>query len=887
MRWTNQLQLRIRSLFQRQAADSELNDELAFHLQKQTEEFIAQGMDPQEARLAALRSFGGVTQHQEECREARGTRFLENIPQDIRFGLRMLRRSPGFSILTILCLTLGIGANAAVFTWIEGTVLRPYPLVSHQERVMVLGGTERGVSRVVPISWPDFLDLRKNCTLIDSFIAEKITGATLSIGERSETATGSLVSANYFDALGIHPILGRGFTPDEDYGRNAHPEMVISYVEWQTRFQGDPRVIGKTQLLNGVPHTIVGVAPQGFYGTFVGYSWQFWVPASMQETFDSTGYHLEDRGERWIEGFARLKPGVTLDQARQEVAAVAKRLEAEYPATNRGHGVTLLPIWQSPFNATSAVLPILVVTLGAVFFVLLIASANVSNLLLVKAFGRRHEMTVRLAMGAGRSRILQQLLTEGLILSSIAAAGGLLVAYWCRNLLTVVLPARTAPLYVPGNIDWRVLAMSAAVCLIATLVFALVPAIQTSNMDLAGALKSESGTLLGARGRSRLRSGLVLVQVALSFLLLVGAGLVIQSLHALRNADPGFSARGLMVTYLDLFGTSYDRERASNFQDQLLDRVRAISGVQSAAYSRNIPFTYRPYSSAPIKVDGYDAAPDERIEIEYNEVSPGYFATTGIPLVSGRDFTRGDNETAHPVAIVNETMAARYWRGADAIGKRLQVKDRSMTVVGVAKNSKYENLLEANKPFFYVPLRQNPSTFVLINIRSQMEPATVASALGREIQSLDPNLTAYRVLTMRDLMDRMNSSQHVAVTLLGIFGGLALLLAAIGVYGVMSYAVSQSTRDLGLRIALGATAPDLLRLVMSQGFFLTAGGVAAGAAAALGLTRLMGYVLYNVSPRDPLTFAAAFLVMALVCASACLLPALRAAKIDPIRALRE
>src|SRR5947208_1076372 len=399
--------------------------------------------------------------------------------QDLRYGFRMLRRSPGFSLLAILCLTLGIGANAAVFSWIEGILLRPFPLVVDQDRLLAVAGTNRGAAGgLAEMSWPDFQDLARHCTLIDAFIAEKITGTTLSIGDRAERAPGSIVSANYFDAIGVHPMLGRGFEPGEDSGRNAHPVTVISYQMWQERFHADPAIIGKTQVLAGLPHTIVGVAPQGFYGTFVGYAFQFWVPASMQTQFDAGVYKLEDRGARWIEGFVRLKPGVTREQAQAEMTAVAARLETDYPETNRGRGIRLFPLWQTPFNNAGALLPTLAVALVVVLSVLLIACANVSNLLLVRAFARQHEMTVRLAIGAGRRRLVRQLLTEGIILSAIAAAGGLLLAEWGRDALALLTPPRGGvSLSLPAAFDWRVVAMSAGLCLVSTLLFGLVPAV--------------------------------------------------------------------------------------------------------------------------------------------------------------------------------------------------------------------------------------------------------------------------------------------------------------------------------------------------------------------------------------------------------------------------
>ena len=523
---------------------------------------------------------------------------------DLRYGVRMLRRSPGFSILAILCLTLGIGANAAVFSWIEGILLRPFPLVADQDRLLAVAGTNRGAAGTTDLSWPDFQDLQRHCTLIEAFIAEKITGTTLSIGDRAERAPGSMVSANYFDAIGVHPMLGRGFEAGEDTGRNAHPVTVISYQMWQDRFHGDPSIIGQTQPLNGLPFTIIGVAPKGFYGTFVGYAFQFWVPASMQPQFDAGIYKLEDRGARWIEGFVRLKPGVTLEQAQAEMSAVAARLENDYAETNRGRGVRVFPLWQTPFNNAGALLPTLGVALVVVLSVLLIACANVGNLLLVRAFARQQEMTIRLSVGAGRARLVQQLLTEGLILAAFAAAGGLVVATWLRNALALLTPARGGiVLRLPGELDGRVLAVSAGVCLVSTLLFGLVPAILTSRIDLASALRSQSGGVVGARGPSWVRSGLVLLQMSLSFVLLVGAGLLIQSLQAVRNANPGFSTRGVLTTSVDLFTAGYDPQRAKNFQDELIDRVQTLGGVESAALSRMTPFTYRSYSSAPIAVE--------------------------------------------------------------------------------------------------------------------------------------------------------------------------------------------------------------------------------------------------------------------------------------------
>jgi predicted permease len=439
-----------------------------------------------------------------------------------------------------------------------------------------------------------------------------------------------------------------------------------------------------------------------------------------------------------------------------------------------------------------------------------------------------------------------------------------------------------------GEIDWRVLVFSAGVCLVSTMLFGLVPALQTSKIDLAAALKSESGPVFGGQGRSKIRSSLVLIQVALSFVLLVGAGLIIRSMQRIKTSDPGFSTDNVLMTSVDLVAAGYDAQRAKEFQDALVDRLQAMGGVQSAAWARINPFSYASYFLAPITVEGYQVAPNEQPSAQYLQVSPAYFATMGIPIVSGREFTRADNETAPLVAVVNEKMVGQYWHGQDPVGKRIQVKDQWLQVVGVAKTSKYQTFQEAPKAFFYVPLRQNMAIRAFLNIRTSRDPAAMATAVPREIRALDANLAPSEIVTMREHINQTAlATQQIAVALLSIFGGLALLLAGIGLYGVMSYSVSQRTRELGLRMALGAGAAHVLRRVISHGFALTAGGILVGLAASLGLTRLIGNLLYQVDPRDPLAFGLALAVMLITSMTACFLPAWRATRIDPVQALRE
>lgn len=864
------------------------DEEARFHLDQRTEEFIRTGMTPDEARREAHKRFGSVALAQDRSSDANRVPWVDDFRRDVGYGLRMLRRNPGFSLLAVLCLTLGIGANAAVLSWIEGVMLRPYPLVQDEDSLFVIAGTAPEATKGTDISWPDFKDFERNSTAIQAFIADRINGAVVGlVDQKAERATGSLVSANYFDALGVKPLLGRGFEPGEDIGRNAHPVVVISYQLWQRKFGSDPKAVGSTIRLNGVLHTIVGVAPEGFFGTFVGYQFQFWVPASMQAVFDPGGYKLEDRGGRWIEGFVRLKPGVSRAQAQAELAGMADRLQADFPSTNRGRGIMLKPLWQSPFNPMDALVPTLTIALVGVAAMLLIACANVGNLLLLKSVARRGELTIRLAVGAGRGRLVRQLLTEAILLSSIAGTCGLVAAYWARGALVFVFPPRgTLPLRLPADLDTRVLLLSVGVTFAATVLFGLIPAMLASKIDLVGGLKTDSGGAVGGGARARVRATLVLVQVAISFVLIVGAGLVVESLYHMRTKSPGFDADRVLVTYLDLAAADYTIERANVFKDRLVERIGALPGVEATAFVGGPPFSYSGGGAAPVAVDGYQTQPGEAPAVEYTQIGPAYLRTLGIPLVAGREFTRDDTETSESVAIVNEPMAARYWRGRDPVSSRLLVAGRAMRVVGIAKLSKYRDLMEPPRPFFYVPLRQSTARGQTLMIRTALGPSAMTTALAAEVRALDASLTPDQLMTMREQINRMNQSTAMAVRLLTAFGAVALILAAIGLYGVMSFNVTQNARELALRLALGADPPSLLRNVLGSGLLLTAAGMACGAIAAIGLTRLLGTLLFEVNPRDPATFAMASAAMGAAAILACLLPALRATRTDPVKVLR-
>jgi predicted permease len=865
-----------------------LRQEIESHLRIDTDTRVARGETAREAAANARKDFGNPALVHELTRDSWGGLWLERLGQDLRFGARTLRRTPGFAVVAVLCLTLGIGANAAVLSWMEGILLRPYPGVPQQDRIVAVAGTVRGTPGFDSMSWPDFMDLARGTTSFSSFIAAKITGATLTGSDRADRLAGLLVSANYFDALGVRLARGRGFQAGEDLGANDHPVTVIGYRFWRDHFRGDPDVVGKTIGFNGIPHTIVGVAPEEFLGTFVGYTIQFWLPASQQQVVDPTGYKLDDRRARWIEGFARLKPGVTLAQAQSEINAAAKRLETDNPNDDRGRGVTVLSLWNAPFDGAKELLPMLRVALIVAIFVLVIACANVANLLLVRSLSRRHEMTVRLAIGAGRERLVRQLITECAILAGLATIGGLAAAYWARNVLTYLFSdSGGTSVTFAADLDWRVVALGVAVGLSSLFLFGLTPAWQASNVDLAGALKSDARSSVGnSGGRARLRAGLVMVQVCSSFVLLVGAALLFTSLRRLRGENPGLETRNVVLTAVNLFANSYDTAHAKEFDAELLRRVAALPGVDGAALARSTPFSKRPYDRGSLEVDGYHPARDELPTVDYNQVTPGYFNVLGILLASGRDFTSADDDKAAAVAIVSEAAAARYWPGTDPVGKRLRLGTRWMQVVGIARDIRHRSILEPPAPIVYVPLAQNMATVVGLFTRTTHGIAAIAPALVREMRAIDPNVAPYEVLTMREQMDRSTYPQRMAVTLVGLFGALALGLAAIGLYGVVAFAVSQSTRELGLRLALGASPSRLLAFVVSWGLRLTAVGLLLGVALAAGTTRLLGDLLYKVSPRDPLAFAAALVLMIVTTLVACLVPAFRAARIDAMRALR-
>jgi putative ABC transport system permease protein len=809
---------------------------------------------------------------------------MGTLLQDLRYGLRMLRDRAALSFVAILTLGLGIGANTTIFNWIQTLLLRPLPGVERQEDLVVfLGKTAGGVLGTV--SYPDYVDFRDRAQSLSGLVLYDLNPMGLEIAGQSERLWGSIVTGNYFDVLGVKAELGRTFLPSDDRTPGEAPVVVLSHAFWRRRFGGDPQVVGRTVKLNGHDFLVVGVAAEGFGGTFSGLNLDAWVPIMMQPTLQ--GYDLlTQRGNHSMEALARLRPGVGREAARAELNAIAERLAKEYPATNEGRGVVIEPLWNAPWGAQKVLRPVLAVFMGMVCLVLLIACANVANLLLARATSRQREIAVRLAVGASRWRLVRQLLTESLLLAALGGVAGLLLALWSGNALTLFVPPSDFPVNVTVPFGGREVAFAFAVTLLTGVLFGLAPALQTTRPDLVSGLKDEVSP--SGHGRRRLRSALVIGQIALSLLTLVCAGLFVRSLHNAQNIDPGFQPKHLLLASVDLSARGFDEPHALQFYQQLQERVEALPGVRSASFGRLVPLDWGGNSDTSATIEGYEPKPGEEILLPLNVVGPQYFETMGIAMASGRDFTAQDAKRSEEEPIVvNEALVQRYWPGpADAIGRRIHIGKTTCTVVGVARNAKIRSLGEEPFPYLYLLIQHNFRSRMTLYVRTQGDPLEVAAAVREQLRALDPGVPLYGIRPMEQHMGISVFTQKLSGTLLTLFGLLAMGLAAIGVYGVMAYAVSQRTREIGIRMALGARKRDVLGMVLRQGLRLTLLGVALGLTAALVTTPFLRSQLLEVSPTDPAIFTGVTLLLAGVALVACAVPARRAAAVDPMRALR-
>jgi predicted permease len=807
---------------------------------------------------------------------------------NLRFAFRMLLKSPGFTAVAVLSLALGIGANTTVFCWIETVVLRPLPGVTQPDRLMVLTTTFAESTWAETVSLPDLKDCARLTNVFAGIIGSQITPACLSVNGQPEWIYGQITTANFFDVLGVKPLLGRTFFPEEDQKPGGHPVMVLGEGFWKRRFAGDPNILGKVVELNRHSFTIVGVVPAGFHGTMSGLNFDFWAPVAMHQQVANFG-SLTERGDHWLHTQARLQPGVTRERAQAAANVLARQLEHTYPDSNKQVGLRLLPLWKSPYGGQSLMLPVLRILMAVSLGVLAIVTANVANLLLARATTRQKEIAIRLALGASRARLVHQLLTESVLLALIGGGLGALLAHWSTNLLTALMPRSHLPIGYEFRLDTLTLGLTVLLAVVSGIAFGLIPAWQATRTDLHDTLKEGGRTSGPGVSHHRVRGALVVAEVALALLLLVGAGLCIKGFQRARQVDLGFQPDHMLVAGLRIGMHGYTQETGKVFYRQLQERLSQVSGVKAVALSSWLPLGFEGGSSWGVNVEGYDRKPNEDTSIQHSIVSPGYFDLLRIPLLDGRDFTPQDNEQAPFAAIVNEVMARRFWPGQNPLGRKFSVFGgrRVMTVVGVAKTGKYRSLNEPLQSFFYTPYEQGVWDLNLgVGLRVEGDPTSFASALRREIHRLDSGVEVWALLTMNDYIQAAFLAQRTTATLLLGLGGVALGLAALGVYGLMAYVVGQRTHEVGVRMALGAQPRDVLRLVLGQGMGLVGIGLGLGLVGTIAFTRFLASFLYGVNPLDPATFLAVAVVLGAVSLAACWLPARRAARVDPMEALR-
>jgi predicted permease len=804
--------------------------------------------------------------------------------QDIRYAFRSLIHTPSLTLAAVLSLGLGIGANTTVFAWVQAVLLRPIPGASDPDALRVVTlETREGRSR--SWSYPNHRDMRDRSKSLE-LVAQDDLALSIAVAAQAERAYGALVSGNYFRVMGVQPALGRLLSEEDDRTPGGHPVAVISHAYWQRRFAGDAAIVGKDVTINNVPMTIVGVAPQDFLGSFLGIAASAWVPMAMQGEMTG-GSRLEARGSAWMMTMARLRPGFSDEQAQAEASAILGQIAEEHKGSFDGWRILVLPPWRANWGAPSVLAPILGVLSVVVGLVLLIACANVANLLLARAVGRRREIAVRLSLGANRWRLVRQLLTEALMLAAAACVVGIAVAYWTYGLLMAFAPPTDMPINFGLKLDAVTVTYAVAASLLTGLFFGLAPALQTSRADTINAIKEEAGRS-GSGGRSghRLRNGLVVTQVAVCLVLLLGATLFVRSLQAAQHLDPGFDPRGLLVASVDLVPNGYTADTGRQFQRRLLETVTGLPGVESAAIGRQVPLGIGGTSSMGITIDGYVPQAQEEVVIIYNIVGPRYFETMRIPMMAGREFAPTDVRESAPVLVVNETMARRYWANRDAVGGRVRIGKDDYTVVGVARDIKYGQINEVPLPYMYLALDQNFASTAILHVRSAAMPAAMIGAIRDVVRTLDPNLPLFDARTVEEHMRTAVFAQRMAANLLGVMGILAVVLAAVGLYGVIAYAVSQRTQEMGIRLALGASPRDLLRMVLRQGLLVTSFGMAIGLVVAFAATGFMRSLLPGIQPRDPLTFVAVPLALLVIAIVAAVIPARRAGAVDPVVALR-
>ncbi|MFZ0522718.1 MAG: ABC transporter permease [Candidatus Acidiferrales bacterium] len=817
---------------------------------------------------------------------------MATLWQDVRYACRMLAKSPMLTAIMVLTLALGIGANTAIFGMVNGFFLRPLPVKSPDQLMMLAGRLQGDTLGIFTLSYPQVVDFRKQANVFSDVFASQIDIGGLSYSGKANQFVYCLVTGNYFSGLGVQPALGRLLLPSEGEAGRKDPYVVLGYSYWQKTFGGDPGVIGKDALIDGQAATIIGVTPKGFYGADFGMDLDGYVPLNMMPASDAAKF-WNDRTARTLNVLARLKPNVSLSQAQASVDVVTSRLEQSYPATDKGVTVRVIPERLSrPTPTATTVVPLVSgIFLALAALVLLLACMNVANILLVRATMRQREMAIRAALGAGRGRLMRQLLTESMLLALLGGAGGILLGEWSNGIVPALMPDLKLPVQLNLGFDWRVFAYALGAALFTGVVVGLWPAWRAGRTDLNSVLHGGGRSDLAGVGRHRVRSALVVAQVAGSLVLLIVAGLFVRSLLRVQQTYMGFDPDHVLNVVLDPKEVGYDEIRTRSFYRDLDAKVQTLPGVQKVSIAYCVPMG-TVNTATPIYIEGQPLAPGKQPPaVAYNRVDEHYFDTMRVPLLCGRAFKQSDDENAPLVAIVNQAMAQEYWPNQDPLGKRFSLKGSTgpfVEIVGVAKDGKYLYMGWEHERYFYVPLAQNFTSYRTLQIRSSLPPESLITLAQSTVQELDPNMPIIAAQTMKEsLAGPMGSwTFRVGAILALAMGTLGLTLAVVGVYGVVSFAASQRTHEIGIRMALGADRRDILRLVLGQGLMLVIAGVVSGTVIAWLLTRSMATLLMGVSPTDALTFATATVVLAGIGLWACYAPARRAMKLDPMVALR-
>jgi predicted permease len=833
--------------------------------------------------MAGPGALGNLTLAAEDARSELTWIPLESLRQDLRYAVRILVKSSSFTVLCVLTIALGIGATSTIFSWISGTLLNPIPGAQRAGEIVSLTRGDLSDSPTPPYSYPDLRDLQRQNTSFVGLLGYHNQPMGLTGNGRPVRVWVTYATANYFRLLGVVPARGRLFSGDEDAAPAA--VAVLSDALWQSQFGGDPSIIGRTVHINRHPVTVIGIAPAEFQGAMPAVRADLWLPLTMDQVITGDR-RIFDRGSAWLNVLGRLAPGVTRATAQREMNVRVQQLVDQYPDDHRGpNQVVLDPMWRSPFGGNVTFATLLPILLAMATLLLLLACANVANLLLVRAIGRRREIAIRLAMGCSRARLVRQLLVEAILIAAAGAMVASLLTAWSSPLLAGFVPStREVAIGIHTTLDGFVVLATFIVALCSTMVFGIVPALRAARVDPIATIKEEAGRIAGGLGRSRMARALVVAQVALSLLLLVSAGLFVRSLQNAQRLDPGFDPHHVMIAALDLWPAGYSSSTGTVLQQELLGDVAALPGVDAVTMTDWLPLgmTRR---TTDVNVDGYVPQTGESMEIRLANVGPDYLRTLGNPILAGRDFAATDVRGSQPVAIVNRAFADRYWKGEDPIGKRIEVRGQWRTVTGIAETARYARLDEPPQPFVFVPILQDYDSDIVLLVRSSVGAAALTPMVEQAVHALDPALPVFDVSTM-DAQVRISSTfQRIAGSVIGSFGLLSLLLASVGLYAVVAYTTRQRTREIGIQMALGARPGRLFTQVVSQGLRMTAIGLLIGLTLSVVLTRFLRGELLGVAPVDVPTYAAVTLLLVLIAAVACLVPAVRAARVEPVVAL--